>query len=75
MVIDLGECLLPGSKTQNLFDSSKSFVQANNVSPEIPTVRAAVLIGTGWVELVVSFDARSKTDALHVLHKHVAVRP
>src|SRR4029077_2861000 len=62
-------------KDRNLFDSFKSLVQANNVSPEILTVRATVLIGTNWSELVVSSDIRSKTDVWHVLHIQVAVRP
>jgi hypothetical protein len=39
----------PKAKTQNLLDTFKSFVQANNVSPEILTIRATVLIGTGSV--------------------------
>jgi hypothetical protein len=68
----------PRLRLPSLFDSIQSLVQANNVSSEILAVRASVLVGTDWLELVVSSDtgARSnETDGLHVFRKQVAIRP
>jgi len=47
-----------------LFNSFKSLGKAKHVSSEILAVRAEVLIGTRWLELIVSLDVRRRSDEI-----------